>query len=120
MNLYECLKMFPHDRYFDDLKVNPMQLAEHYYFRKNTRPGSIDYRDSALALMLAEGTDFSSTDNTTHLIHRFIDVKCIQCKGKMHYKTAHSSEHTNVIFKCDSCGTELTLCLANFSVKFKK
>ena len=120
MNLSECLKMFPHDQYFDDLEVNPMQLAEHYYFRKNTRPRSIDYRNSALALMLAEGTDFSSTDNTTHLIHRFIDVKCIQCKGKMHYKTAHGSEHTNVIFKCDSCGTELTLCLANFSVKFKK
>lgn len=120
MNLSECLKIFPHDRYFDDLEVNPMQLAEHYYFRKNIRPGSIDYRDSALALMLAEGTDFSSTDNTTHLIHRFIDVKCIQCKGKMHYKTAHGSEHTNVIFKCDSCGTELTLCLANFSVKFKE
>lgn len=129
MKFSECLNAFPNDRFLENFEVNPMEIAEHYYFHRHCKAKAFgirypnkhrDYLEEALALMLEERMDFISTANSTHLVHRFIDITCPRCGDKMKYSNCCGSEHMNVIYKCDSCGTELTLHLENFSVKFKE
>lgn len=124
MKFSECLNAFPNDRFLENFEVNPMEIAEHFYFHRHCKARAFgkhrDYSEEALALMLEERMDFTSTANSTHLVHRFIDITCPRCRDKMKYSNSCGSEHMNIIYKCSSCSTEFILTLAKFSVKFKK
>lgn len=109
MKIKDMVNHFPVNT--KDIDVNPLRIAEDYYFHQ---PYTNDYRDEAIKAVVKKKLSFDSTCNSVfEIAKKFIHVSCPGCnKTKLEAKGGTGSgDIFHIDYQCPLCETKVSITI---------